>query len=185
MNDLTGQKFNKLTVVKRSFKKNTNGGTSWECLCDCGNTHTTSGSCLIRNRVKSCGCLKVRPYGIAAMNGYYTAYRLGAKSRNLVFNITIEQFEYLTKQNCYYCGVSPNHIATSANNRLRKIGKSKNDTGNYICNGIDRKDNSIGYLIDNCITCCKQCNISKMAMNDIEFLEWVKRVYNHSIKDKE
>ncbi len=34
--DLTGRKFNRLTVVKRG-ENDKKGGTRWWCKCDCGN----------------------------------------------------------------------------------------------------------------------------------------------------
>lgn len=54
--DLTLQKFNKLTVIKY-FGKTPRGQSIWECVCDCGNTHKTTGTHLKTGQVKSCGCL--------------------------------------------------------------------------------------------------------------------------------
>lgn len=56
--DLTGQKFNKLTVIQRSFEKTNH--TYWECKCDCGSDKIVIASSgdLKYNHVKSCGCLK-------------------------------------------------------------------------------------------------------------------------------
>ncbi len=55
--DLSGQKFSKLTVIKRVG--NTNYGQPlWECKCECGNTAFASGQHLREGRIKSCGCLK-------------------------------------------------------------------------------------------------------------------------------
>ena len=41
--DLTGQKFNYLTVLKRA-EKNINNRPAWECQCDCGNICIVKGS---------------------------------------------------------------------------------------------------------------------------------------------
>lgn len=54
--DLTGQKFNKLTVIKQSEKRNRH--THWECLCDCGKTTVVRADCLKDGNTKSCGCIK-------------------------------------------------------------------------------------------------------------------------------
>ena len=35
--DLTGQKFNKLTVLCKSNKRDNSGSIYWKCKCDCGN----------------------------------------------------------------------------------------------------------------------------------------------------
>jgi hypothetical protein len=72
--DLTGEKFNRLTVVKRvegKLKKH----TYWECVCDCGNTTIVTSQKLKNEKTKSCGCYardintkhgmwKTRLYGI-------------------------------------------------------------------------------------------------------------------------
>ena len=57
LNDLTGTRFGKLTVLHKSnIKKGTNA--SWECICDCGNTTIVSSSALKSGSTKSCGCLR-------------------------------------------------------------------------------------------------------------------------------
>ena len=55
-NDLTGQRFGRLTVTKRSGSDKW-GAACWECLCDCGNTTTVRGYHLRKQAVSSCGCL--------------------------------------------------------------------------------------------------------------------------------
>lgn len=52
--DLTGQRFGKLTVVKRSSKKN--GRVVWLCQCDCGKTVNVVSSYLTNGDTVSCGC---------------------------------------------------------------------------------------------------------------------------------
>ena len=52
--DLTGQKFGRLTVLKRA--PNRGNKIYWECQCDCGNIIETRGDRLKEGRVKSCGC---------------------------------------------------------------------------------------------------------------------------------
>ena len=59
-NDLTGQKFGNLTVVKRI--ENKGKYAVWECLCDCGNTTEVFGGNLRKGHTKSCGCLKGKLY---------------------------------------------------------------------------------------------------------------------------
>lgn len=55
--DLTGQKFGKLTAIKRLDKKHIDGSYFWECKCDCGKTIEAVSNHLLRGDVKSCGCL--------------------------------------------------------------------------------------------------------------------------------
>ena len=62
-NDIVGQKFDKLTAVKRAGKDKT-GRALWLCKCDCGNTITATITDLRAGRKKSCGCLKKERYNI-------------------------------------------------------------------------------------------------------------------------
>lgn len=51
--DLTGQKFGKLTVLYRDISGKYNG-TRWICKCDCGNFHSANGAELKRGNVSRC-----------------------------------------------------------------------------------------------------------------------------------
>jgi hypothetical protein len=53
--DLSGQKFNMLTVIKRVA--NIGNCTCYECECDCGEYKIVKTACLTGGNVKSCGCL--------------------------------------------------------------------------------------------------------------------------------
>lgn len=53
--DLTGQKFNRLTVIKRIKP---DYPTSWECCCSCGNTVIVTTNSLRSKKTQSCGCLR-------------------------------------------------------------------------------------------------------------------------------
>lgn len=55
LRDLTGQRFGRLTVIKRA--KNIGRKTAWLCQCECGNTKVVTGSSLHGGQVRSCGCL--------------------------------------------------------------------------------------------------------------------------------
>jgi len=54
--DITGKKFNRLTVIKR-IENSTFRKARWLCKCDCGNFTEVSGDNLRNGSVKSCGCL--------------------------------------------------------------------------------------------------------------------------------
>ena len=57
INDLTGQRFGKLLVLKRA-ENDKFGKTRWLCQCDCGNQKIINGSSLSRGLTTSCGCSK-------------------------------------------------------------------------------------------------------------------------------
>ena len=58
-NDLTGEKFGKLTVLNRGDDYVCGDGrhrTTWNCHCDCGNYKNVVGDYLKRSKNPSCGC---------------------------------------------------------------------------------------------------------------------------------
>lgn len=54
--DLTGQRFGRLTVIKKT-EKNKYGGNMFLCKCECGNTKKVTAGHLNDGSVRSCGCL--------------------------------------------------------------------------------------------------------------------------------
>ena len=59
--DLTGERFGKLTVIRRAEDRQSPCGdafTYWHCLCDCGNEKDVRAAHLKTGRTKSCGCGK-------------------------------------------------------------------------------------------------------------------------------
>lgn len=59
--DLTGQKFGKLTVIKRVENKNCH--TNWLCSCECGKYTEVLAINLKRGLTKSCGCFHNKEFG--------------------------------------------------------------------------------------------------------------------------
>ena len=57
MKDLTGQKFNSLTVLEFSHRKEEK--YFWKCKCDCGNETIVESYRLRKGLTKSCGCLRI------------------------------------------------------------------------------------------------------------------------------
>lgn len=53
--NITGQKFNMLTAIKPTDKRNSEG-VMWLCKCDCGNECYVSAKSLRNGNTKSCGC---------------------------------------------------------------------------------------------------------------------------------
>jgi len=124
-----------------------------------------SGGSLKSKHTRSCGCLQIESrklaYGEAAFNRLLLKYKLGAESRNLEFKLSKQEFKYLTKQDCHYCNIEP-----------KQIFINEKHNGNYTYNGIDRKDNNRGYIIDNCVPCCFICNRAKNNLSYNEFIKW-------------
>ena len=166
--DLTGKKFGKLTVILRDKSHNS---PYWECACDCGDKTIASTYLLKKGTTKSCGCLNRATlsddplYSGRILYGIYK--RACAKKRGYSFDLSFEKFFKLIQQNCYYCGDAP---------RFYKAKRAKN--GSFF-NGIDRLNNSLGYLKNNSVSCCKECNSSKMSLPMETFLGRIKKCYDH------
>lgn len=56
INDLTGKRFGRLTVIERA-PNNANNKVMWRCLCDCGKETVAIGSRIYTGKTRSCGCL--------------------------------------------------------------------------------------------------------------------------------
>lgn len=81
--------------------------------------------------------------------------------RKLKNELTYETFLEFTKQkNCHYCLANINWQEYSIVD------------GKYITRAVylDRKDNDIGYIIDNLAVCCTKCNRAKS--NKYTYEEW-------------
>ena len=57
-NDLTGKRYNRWTVLRRSGSTK-NGHAVWLCRCDCGQEREVLANNLRRGESVSCGCFKV------------------------------------------------------------------------------------------------------------------------------
>lgn len=58
--DLTGKEFGILKVLELDLsctEISKNNESYWKCKCKCGRTKTVSRSCLMRNKLPSCGCI--------------------------------------------------------------------------------------------------------------------------------
>jgi hypothetical protein len=180
--DLIGQVFGRLTITGK-VKPNPHSRsrkTKWICHCLCGNTCTSDAATLDYGKKISCGCYRsevVRakninsrlPDGLAARNSVIGRYVRGAKKRGLAFEFTTEQVLQLMQQDCYYCGRKPETVARTHNA----------NTGLFVYNGLDRRDNAVGYTKLNTVPCCKPCNFAKGRMTEEEFYDTTTRVYNH------
>ena len=165
--NLISEKFGRL-VVSDLNGKNKKGNALWKCKCKCGNECVVRQDLLTSGKTKSCGCLRKLPKGESSFNALYLRYKNQAKERDLIFKVEKEDFRLLTKKDCYYCGLEP-----------QQEQNAKCHNGGYVYNGIDRLDNSIGYISNNIVACCKTCNRSKHALDINQFQKWVKRAYIH------
>lgn len=48
-------------------------------------------------------------------------------------------------------------------------------------NGIDRKNNDLGYVASNCVPCCVICNRGKNNMSYNDFVSYISRIKNSNV----
>ena len=170
---LIGKVFGRLTVISLSPKSEEMGRHYWLCQCSCGNKPTVGGWRLIANSVRSCGCLKtdstraLDPSGAPAYKKYMRMYMRNAQVAKRTFSLTYDQFVSLIKQSCHFCGAPPTRIIS------RRSVRGDLTYTNIVVNGIDRKDNLIGYEIENVVPCCTRCNRSKLTATYAEFVSYL------------
>lgn len=171
--DLSGQQFGRWRVISESEERYSNGLVLWNCICDCGSTKKVNGASLRNGKSSSCGCLRLEVVRLqeyeASFNKLYSSYMREAKTRGYQFAITKEEFRCITSQNCFYCGSPP--VRECKNN-----GKKSHFYGNYTYNGIDRVNNSKGYIKENCVPSCFTCNQMKLKMNQDDFISQCKLI---------
>jgi 5-methylcytosine-specific restriction endonuclease McrA len=68
------------------------------------------------------------------------------------FLLTMDEFKHLVDSNCYYCDYYHNGEAI----------------------GIDRLNNTIGYINTNCVAACEECNRSKHIYHPLFFIDKAK-----------
>jgi uncharacterized protein with PIN domain len=69
-------------------------------------------------------------------------------------------FESLFRKNCFYC-----------NSEIKTIG-------------LDRIENSVGYIVSNVVACCEMCNRMKWAYSHDEFIDKIIKIYKHTVVDR-
>ena len=137
MIDLTGQRFGRLTVIRKDNARSTRKYTYWQCRCDCGKTVVVYGYDLRRGRTVSCGCRKVKH------DGRYT--RLYSIWQGMKKRCSNEHHPFYA----YYGGrgicVCPQWEDSFSSFRDWALSNGYKDDLT-----IDRIDNNAGYCPDNC-----------------------------------
>jgi len=130
---------------------------------------------------KSNGIHKNRKYDyeISSWRAQASAVKANAKRRNILWDLTVPQTIVLLQNNCAYCGRPPQ--SKFPINNWRKYSWVKFENASFLYrNGIDRKNNKLGYIHNNVITCCWICNRAKGDLSYEEFMEWIKQLIKHN-----
>jgi hypothetical protein len=163
-----GRTYGRLTVV--SFHSRP---SRWLCRCACGNTLVVHRGALRTGNTTSCGCYrrefktiqsKQRRTVNTLLKSYMYRASKGAAPRGYVWSLTTEDVRQLIFKPCTYCGAPP----------TQRIPGYPEDA--FRVNGIDRMDNAVGYVKENCVPCCTVCNRIKSTMTYTEFRQHVTKI---------
>ncbi len=97
----------------------------------------------------------------------FDSYRAAAKRRGLHFALGFEEFRDLITSECRYCGDAPSNLRAVHDGGIEYAIPYQ---------GIDRVDNVRGYERENVVPCCAECNRSKGAQSEQDFVERARRV---------
>ena len=180
MKVFVGGVFGRWTVLaKRESTKD--GHTRSLCRCECGTERVVLHTSLLSKHSQSCGCwgrawvgsinskARRKDDTTVGISGIWNVYKKSAKKRGLSLSLTKKELGKLIMQDCYYCGAPPSNEFNGWRGQRDKP---------FLYNGIDRINTNLGYILDNCVPCCKICNYAKGKQSVTDFLEWVRRVYN-------
>jgi hypothetical protein len=139
--DLTGQVFNELAVLREGARKGKSQRRAWECLCSCGQFTSVETVALRSGEVKSCGCLRHKPY--ARKHGM-----TGTPTYNTWINIRNRCYDPENKKFADYGGRG----ITVCERWLHSFENFLADMGERPPNKetIERRNYDLGYSPDNC-----------------------------------
>lgn len=115
--------------------------------------------------------MRIRSYKFeSGLNAFYYNTKASTIKRGYSFDLTLNEASILSQKVCTYCGKEPDQVLSSFRN--------------FIYNGIDRVDNTKGYVSENCVPCCKTCNRMKDTLSLDEFKSHIAKVvlYQKEIK---
>ena len=112
--------------------------------------------CKVKLRKETQKANKIKYKYHKSLKHRYATYKRGALSRGYIFELSEEEFSCFWNSNCTYCG----------------------DTIEGI--GLDRKENTIGYTLENVVACCTTCNMMKHKLTHSEFINKCKMIANNN-----
>lgn len=152
---MQGQKYGRLTVLKRD--ESVVGRGVWVCECDCGNLHTVRGENLRNGRTRSCGCYQKEEmssrtfkhgleYGSDDYKTHHKDLRLQRK-----YGITLEDyFEIIDRQDgqCAICSTDISELDHTAHlDHCHETGRVRGVLCRRCNTGIGMLDDNADLLI--------------------------------------
>jgi hypothetical protein len=167
--DVTGQKFNKLTFLKY-IRNDKFGKAIWLCRCDCGREKELNASAIKAKLTTSCGCHKrnvCRRKGYELISwGFYRKLKKSALSRDYDFDVSMPYlWDLFCKQDrkCALTGINIVLYPDSNKERLQTAS-------------LDRIDSNKGYVVGNVQWVHKRINRLKNILSTEELVFWCRLI---------
>lgn len=167
--DNIGKKFGHLTILSKSNSDKYRRAFV-TVQCDCGDIVEKHWQKILKNLTRTCGKCHFRyklPPNIGITNLpeeikakmlklVYSRMKSEAKRRNRIIDLSFQAVTNFILLPCQSCDDKwSTHITTTYNGEKYTL----------LYNGLDRIDNSRGYVPNNVITLCKTCNRMKLEQN--------------------
>ena len=94
-----------------------------------------------------------------SLTAVFSRAKRGALRLNHEWLLTKEEFGHLVSSKCHYCGDGPDSLH------------------GFI--GVDRINNAVGYIVENCVPCCWPCNRAKGPSGYDEYIARCRKVAEH------
>jgi hypothetical protein len=178
--NLAGKVFGRLKIT--GLDKQTKSGCYWNVVCHCGLKKSARVMHIKKGAFSSCLCPDNSKRKSLRITNEYRAeyphladpgfchvlsnYTRGSRIREIEMGLSAQEIFNLSQGHCFYCGEAPVEGAIAS-----KLGNK--------FNGIDRKESSKGYTLENCVSCCSPCNRMKGKWNVTEFVLRLKSILAH------
>lgn len=113
----------------------------------------------------------------SAYKRLYSHQRAKAKYRGHDWNLSIQSWYKLVKSDCYLCGSRPSNVFKPVKDDGKCFGTS------FVYNGLDRTDNTKGYIDGNVAPCCSRCNAIKSNQSLSGLAKHIKKIQNIGVLD--
>ncbi len=170
--NLLNKIFGELTVIKFSHIDPISKRYFWICECKCGNIVCKNSKYLLSQDTNSCGCLRHKGTKDVPQR-LFNRIKHGAKIRNLVFTITINDIQNLLEKQNYRCALSNIPIKCGWYVNKKNI--------NFIPTtaSLDRIDSKQGYTMDNIQWIHKDINKMKTNLDQKYFITLCSAISKH------
>lgn len=136
----------------------------------CGNSRKFRGPKeFLTNRQR---CIKCQQTTKTPVENIFHIYQKNAKKRNILFSLSVEEFNFLIGEKCFYCDAEPS---------ILEKGRWKDEQWHeeFARNGIDRLNATEDYNSSNCVPCCFRCNQLKGNLELDEFVRLLRAIYKN------